>query len=97
MTSTSEPDMDLQRADDTCLRCREPVASLGVAEFRVGGTSGGWKPFFGQWAELGEGILPLEVFGCDTCGHVELRRPGFGPTPDATDQWAQVWRAHDRR
>jgi hypothetical protein len=49
---------------------------MGVAEFRVGGTSGGWKLLFGEWAELGEDLIPLEAFGCPTCGHVELRRPG---------------------
>jgi hypothetical protein len=49
---------------------------MGVADFRVGGTSGGWKLFFGEWAELGEDMIPLETFGCATCGHVEFRRPG---------------------
>jgi hypothetical protein len=27
-------------------------------------------------AELGEEMISLEAFGCSTCGHVELRRPG---------------------
>jgi hypothetical protein len=64
------------RPNDQCLRCGSSIASMGVAEFRVGGTSGGWKLLFGEWAELGEDLVPLEAFGCATCGHVELRRPG---------------------
>jgi hypothetical protein len=49
---------------------------MGVLQFRVGGTSGGWKLLFGEMAELGEEMISLEAFGCSTCGHVELRRPG---------------------
>ena len=58
-----------------CLRCGSPLKSAGVDEFRVGGTSGGWKLFFGEWAELGEGMLKLEVLYCETCAKVELRLP----------------------
>ena len=58
-----------------CLRCGSQVRSMGVEEFRVGGTSGGWKLLFGEWAELGEDMLKLEVLACAVCGHVELRTP----------------------
>lgn len=61
---------------DACLRCGESVASMGVLGFRVGGTSGGMKLFFGELAELGEEMISLEAFGCSNCGHVELRYPG---------------------
>ena len=60
---------------DACLRCGAPMQSMGVEEFRVGGTSGGWKLLFGEWAELGEGILKLEVLACGACGYVETRMP----------------------
>jgi hypothetical protein len=60
---------------DNCLRCGANLESLGVEEFRVGGTSGGWKMLFGELAELGEGMLKLEVRACGSCGHVELRVP----------------------
>jgi len=60
---------------DACLRCRGPIQSMGVEEFRVGGTTGGWKLLFGELAELGEGMLRLEVFACASCGKVELRVP----------------------
>jgi hypothetical protein len=29
----------------------------------------------GQWAELGEGILDLEILACPSCRRVELRVP----------------------
>ncbi len=62
-------------AGSECLRCRGPIESLGVERFRVGGSSGGWKLVFGELAELGEGMIDLEVFACRGCGHVELRIP----------------------
>jgi hypothetical protein len=41
----------------------------------VGGTTGGWHLLFGEWAELGEGKLRLEVRACATCRQVEFRAP----------------------
>jgi hypothetical protein len=61
--------------DDRCPRCGGTLGSTGVEQFRVGGTSGGWKLLFGEWAELGEEVLPLEVLACTTCRRVELRVP----------------------
>ena len=58
-----------------CLRCGGPLRSMGVEQFRVGGTSGGWKLLFGEWAELGEQLLPLELLACANCRHVEARVP----------------------
>jgi hypothetical protein len=46
---------------------------MGVERFRVGGTSGGWKLLFGEWAELGEQMLPLELLACGRCRWVEMR------------------------
>lgn len=60
---------------DACVRCGEPLQSMGVEEFRVGGSSGGWKLLFGEWAELGEGLLRLEARACSECRQVELRVP----------------------
>jgi hypothetical protein len=60
---------------DRCLRCGAPVYGLGIEEFRVGGTTGGWKLLFGEFAELGEGMLKLEVRACTVCRTVDLRVP----------------------
>jgi hypothetical protein len=58
-----------------CLRCGGVLQSMGVEEFRTGGTSGGWKLLVGEWAELGEEMLKLEVLACGSCGFVEMRMP----------------------
>jgi hypothetical protein len=44
----------------------------GKASFRVGGTRGVWKLVVGEWAELGEGLLPLNLYVCPECGRIEL-------------------------
>lgn len=58
-----------------CLRCKRELTSLGTPAFRIGGSSGAAHLFFGNWAELGESTVELEVLACDSCGHVELRLP----------------------
>lgn len=62
-------------ADDECARCGGTLHAMGVEGFRVGGTSGGWKMFFGEWAEFGEGLIDLEILACADCRRVELRVP----------------------
>lgn len=53
---------------------------LGTERFRVGGNSGLWKLAFGEWAELGEEMLPFEVSVCPVCRRVDLHLPsGFQP------------------
>ena len=63
---------------NACLRCGGPLKTIGVEQFRVGGSSGGWKMLFGEWAELGEEMLSLQVLGCLRCRKVELRIPDEG-------------------
>lgn len=59
-----------------CLWCGTEMQSMGPHEFRVGGTSGGWKLLFGEWAELGEGMLNFEVLACPACHRVDFRVAG---------------------
>lgn len=54
------------------VRAMHRCSYAGKANFRVGGTSGGWKLLFGEWAELGEEMLPFHVYICPKCGKVEL-------------------------
>ncbi len=54
-----------------CLRRKRSIC-LYTAQFRVGGTSGGMKLLFGEWAELGENMIPMYVFVCPHCGKIEL-------------------------
>ena len=65
--------MSVSVSENACLRCGGPLQSMGIEQFRVGGTSGGWKLLFGEWAELGEQMLPLELLACGRCRHVEIR------------------------
>jgi hypothetical protein len=60
---------------NACLRCGAQLQSIGIEQFRVGGSSGGWKMLFGEWAELGEELLSLEVLACTQCRKVEVRAP----------------------
>ena len=60
----------------SCLRCGRPIVSLGVTELRTGGSTGATHFFLGQWAELGEGKLRVEVLACEACGHLEFRSAG---------------------
>ena len=60
---------------NACLRCGFQLKEIGVEKFRVGGTSGGWKLLVGEWAEVGEEMLSLEVLACPQCMKVELRVP----------------------
>ncbi len=63
---------------DGCLRCGGVLESMGVEKLRTGGTGGGWKLLFGEWAELGEDMIPLELLACRRCRHVEFRLPAGG-------------------
>jgi hypothetical protein len=70
---TQDQDQDGDPDYGDCLRCGTELYLIGVESFRVGGTSGGLKLLFGELAELGEGMLDLEVFACPECRKVELR------------------------
>lgn len=63
------------RGANDCVACGTALELLGVEDFRVGGTGGSWKLVFGEWAELGEDMLPLHVLACPSCRRVELRMP----------------------
>ena len=67
--------MATQPVTDSCLGCQSPLQSIGVEHFRVGGVSGGWAMLMGKWAEVGEGILDMEMLACRNCRRVELRVP----------------------
>ena len=62
-------------APDACLRCGQNLESYGVEKLRTGGSSGGWKLLFGEFAELGEDLIPLELLACPACRSVEFRLP----------------------
>ena len=49
------------------------IESMGIEEFRTGGTSGGIKLLIGEWGELGEQKLPFELLVCPSCRYTEFR------------------------
>jgi ssDNA-binding Zn-finger/Zn-ribbon topoisomerase 1 len=55
-----------------CSVCGEKMVSSVKADFRIGGTGGTWKLIFGEWAELGEKMIPFYIFVCPKCGKIEL-------------------------
>ena len=55
-----------------CSYCGQNAQYVYTANFRVGGTSGGAKLFLGEWAELGEAMIPMYVFVCPNCAKIEL-------------------------
>ncbi len=69
-----------------CLGCHATMERIGTESFRVGGTSGIWKLFVGEWAELGEEMLPLEIWLCRSCRRIELRFPaGYKPQKERAE------------
>jgi hypothetical protein len=60
-------------AGELCLRCRAELHSLGETDLRTGGSRGAWKLIFGEWAELGEGTMKVELLACPQCRRLELR------------------------
>jgi hypothetical protein len=63
-----------QDAAQMCVRCKIPLSNTGSVEFRTGGETGAALLFFGQWAEMGEDTLSLELYHCPQCRMVELKR-----------------------
>ena len=60
------------RAPLQCLRCQQPLQSLGELPLRSGGKTGGANFWLGEWAELSERIVRLDVYRCSRCGHLEF-------------------------
>jgi hypothetical protein len=55
-----------------CVACGTPMSSLGQIPIRTGGTSGAWHLMLGEWADVTEGTIPLDVYRCNSCRRVEF-------------------------
>ena len=60
------------RTEPQCPWCRVALHSLGQVPVRAGGTSGGWHLVFGEWADVGEGVLLLDAYRCPRCSRLEF-------------------------
>ncbi|TMF77460.1 MAG: DUF3365 domain-containing protein [Chloroflexi bacterium] len=64
-----------QPTGESCLRCHGALHTLGETDLRTGGSRGAWKLIFGEWAELGEGTMRVELLACPRCRRLELKLP----------------------
>jgi predicted RNA-binding Zn-ribbon protein involved in translation (DUF1610 family) len=55
-----------------CCSCNVEMQFAQKVPFRIKWTRGFWKLVFGEWAELGEGMLSLDVYVCPKCGLTNL-------------------------
>ena len=55
-----------------CFACKSTMQSLGQLPIRVGRSSGGWHLLLGEWADMTEGVMPLDVYRCAQCKRVEF-------------------------
>ena len=64
--------METSRKTPICRDCNVELQSLGQLPVRMGGTSGGWHLLFGEWADVSEGVRPLDAYRCSQCGRLEF-------------------------
>ena len=55
-----------------CSTCKSEMDSLGQLPIRVGGTTGVRHLLLGNWADVKESLMPLDVFRCARCKRVEF-------------------------
>ena len=75
MAGSTEPGAATTRDPRNCLYCDIELKQIGRDKFRVGGSSGGMKLLFGEWAELGEEMVTFDLWGCPQCRTVVFRVP----------------------
>ena len=66
---------DARKDELPCVRCQTPLTFVAEHDFREG--SGGWL-LLGPLGALFEHATRLELWACESCGHVELFVPGVG-------------------
>ena len=59
-----------------CNRCGEPLTFIGDRDFHEGTRA--WGFVLGDFGELMTGGTKLELWGCQSCGHVEFFLPDIG-------------------
>lgn len=59
-----------------CARCGTPLTFLGERDFHEGTRA--WGFVLGDFGELLTGGTKLEMWACESCGHVEFFVPGVG-------------------
>lgn len=57
---------------EKCTACDGETEFLGQVPIRTKGHGGVSKLFFGELAELGEEMWPIDIYRCKNCRHLEL-------------------------
>ena len=55
-----------------CSSCDTVMDVYYGVPFRVGGTGPAMRALIGEWAELGEQPIPIDLFVCKKCGRIQL-------------------------
>jgi hypothetical protein len=55
-----------------CVSCSTTLEFLGQLPVRTGGAAGGWHLLLGEWADMTEGVVPLDIFRCPKCRRLEF-------------------------
>jgi hypothetical protein len=73
-----EPPEDLADEDEKlpCARCGTGLRFLGEQDFRAG--SGMLEFVLGDLGDLIDGSTRMEMWVCQSCGHLEFFMPGIG-------------------
>jgi predicted nucleic-acid-binding Zn-ribbon protein len=61
-----------QNTAPSCPRCNVTLRGLGQLPIRTGGVGAGWHFLFGEWADMGESVRPLDIYRCEKCGRLEF-------------------------
>ena len=54
-----------------CPSCNVDMDAYPGVPFRVGGSGPGMHLLLGNWAELGEQLIPFDIYVCPQCGKIE--------------------------
>lgn len=58
--------------EQQCNSCRQKLTYLGQLGLRAGGMNGGWEMVFGVFSDLGESVIYLDTYRCESCGRIEF-------------------------
>jgi hypothetical protein len=59
----------------SCAACKTDLTYVGIRSFRTGGSDGITTALFQAFAEMGEDLLTVALYGCSSCGRLEMFLP----------------------
>ncbi|NLE21890.1 MAG: hypothetical protein GX624_03780 [Actinobacteria bacterium] len=58
-----------------CTVCGGELCTMGVEGIRMGGIHGAWGLAIGNWSDVTEHVMKVEMLFCKECRRMELRLP----------------------